>query len=85
MGNGNNIQAAVGKLDRLTRVKASLVGAETLTLSRRTGRTVEDIAVTVTRINTTIQYTGIEVGRISFQVAEIQETLGKLVSNQGPC
>lgn len=82
MGNDDNIQAAVGKLDKLTRVEASLVGAETLTQTRKTGRVVDDVAVTVTQTNTLVQQTGIEVGQMSFKMSEIQETLGKLVLNE---
>ncbi|KAL2832224.1 NACHT and TPR domain protein [Aspergillus pseudoustus] len=79
LGNDDAIQAAMGKLDKLTRVEDSLVGAETLTESKRTGRVVDDIEVTVTATNTTVVETGMTVNQMSVQVTEVQEMLGTLM------
>lgn len=79
LGNNDAVQAAVGKLDKLTSVEACLVGAETLTESKRTGRVVDDISVTLTGTNTTVMETGMTVNQMSYQVNEVQEMLSTLV------
>ena len=79
LGNNDALQAAMGKLDKLTSVEARLVGAETLTESKRTGRVVDDISVTVTSTNTTVMETGMTVNQMSYQVNEVQEMLSTLV------
>ncbi|KKK20439.1 hypothetical protein ARAM_002899 [Aspergillus rambellii] len=79
LGNDDAIQAAMGKLDKLTRVEAGLVGAETLTESKRTGRVVDDISVTVNTTNATMMETGMTVSQMSVQVNEVQEMLGTLI------
>lgn len=79
LGNNDAIQAAMGKLDKLTSVEARLVGAETLTESKRTGRVVDDISVTVTSTNTTVMETGMTVNQMHYQVNEVQEMLSTLV------
>lgn len=79
LGNNDAIQAAMGKLDKLTSVEARLVGAETLTESKRTGRVVDNMSVTVTSTNTTVMETGMTVNQMSYQVNEVQEMLSTLV------
>ena len=79
LGNNDAIQAAIGKLDKLTSVEARLVGAETLTESKRTGRVVDNISMTVTSTNTTVMETGVTVNQMSYQVDEVQEMLSTLV------
>jgi hypothetical protein len=54
IGNDDKIQDCVGKLDKLTKTEASLVGAETLTESKRTGRVIDDVNVKVTATNMTV-------------------------------
>jgi tetratricopeptide (TPR) repeat protein len=66
------------RLDKLTRVEANLVGAETLTESKRTGRVVDGISVAVNATNATVMETGMTVNQMSAQVHEVQELLGKL-------
>ncbi|RAL05354.1 NACHT and TPR domain protein [Aspergillus ibericus CBS 121593] len=85
LGNSDALQAAMGKLDKLTSVEARLVGAETLTESKRTGRVVDDISVTVTSTNTTVMETGMTVNQMSYQVNEVHEMLSTLVvsANEG--
>ncbi|PGH12593.1 hypothetical protein AJ80_06651 [Polytolypa hystricis UAMH7299] len=79
LGSDDAIQAAMGKLDNLTRVEACLVGAETLTELKRTGRAVDSISATVNTTNTTVVETGMTVNQMSVQVNEVQEMLGTLV------
>ncbi|KAL2843076.1 NACHT and TPR domain protein [Aspergillus pseudodeflectus] len=79
LGNNDAIQAAMGKLDKLTGVEDALVGAETLTESKRTGRVVDGIEVTVSSTNATVLETGMTVNQMSVQVGEVQEMLGSLM------
>ncbi|KAL3480754.1 NACHT and TPR domain protein [Aspergillus californicus] len=79
LGSNDEIQAAVDKLDRLTRIEAGLVQAETLTIAKKTGRTVDDVAVTVTSTNDQLQETGAEVMKVSVQVTEVKDMLGNLI------
>jgi hypothetical protein len=69
----------MGKLDKLTHVEDSLVGAESLTESKRTGRVVDGIEVTVSSTNATVRETGMTVNQMSVQVGEVQEMLGSLM------
>ncbi|KAL6234540.1 hypothetical protein BDW75DRAFT_241045 [Aspergillus navahoensis] len=79
LGNEDDaIQATMARFDKITRVEASLVGAETLTESKRTGRVVDDISVTVNATNATVLETGVAVNQMSAHVHEVQEMLAKL-------
>ncbi|KAF9884889.1 hypothetical protein FE257_000956 [Aspergillus nanangensis] len=71
LGSDDAIQAAMGKLDKLTKVEAQLVGAETLTESKRTGRVVDDVSVTVHETNTAMN-------QMTVRVNELHEMLGNL-------
>ncbi|KAL4879917.1 NACHT and TPR domain protein [Aspergillus karnatakaensis] len=79
LGSDDAIQAALGKLDKLTQVEAHLVGAETLTESKRTGRVVDDISVTVNAASATVTETGITVNSMSVRVDQVQEMIGNLM------
>lgn len=79
LGSEDAIQAAMGKLDELTRVEAHLVGAETLIESKRTGRVVDDISVTVNAASASVTETGITVNSMSVRVDQVQEMLGNLM------
>ncbi|KAL3473862.1 NACHT and TPR domain protein [Aspergillus californicus] len=78
-GNGDAIQVAMTRLDNLTMVETRLVGAETLTESKRTGRLVNDVSVTVSATNATVMDTGITVHQMNARVSEVQDMLGTLV------
>ncbi|KAL4739869.1 NACHT and TPR domain protein [Aspergillus similis] len=78
LGNDDALQAAMVRFDILTRVEASLVGAETLTESKRAGRVVDDIAATVNTTNAAVLETGMAVNQMSEHVHEVQEMLAKL-------
>lgn len=79
LGNDDSIQAAMSRLDKLTQVEANLVGAETLTESKRAGRVVDGISVAVNATNVTVQETGMTVNQMSAQVHEVQGMLEKLI------
>ncbi|OGM43950.1 NACHT and TPR domain protein [Aspergillus bombycis] len=79
LGSNDAIQGAMGKLDKLTRVEADLVGAETLTESKRTGRVVDGVSATVTSTHTTVIETGMTVNQVNIRVNEVQEMLGTLL------
>ncbi|KAL4916393.1 NACHT and TPR domain protein [Aspergillus aurantiobrunneus] len=84
-GSADPVHAALERLDKLTRVEEYLVGAETLTESKRTGRVVSEISVVLSETNTAVVESGRTVDQMSRQVDEIQEALGNLVVsvNQG--
>jgi tetratricopeptide (TPR) repeat protein len=79
LGNDDTIAAAVGKLDRLTKVEAGLVGAETLTEAKRTGRMVDGLQTTVITTNATVRETGMAVNQMTVQVTEVHEMLDSLL------
>ncbi|PKX90549.1 NACHT and TPR domain protein [Aspergillus novofumigatus IBT 16806] len=79
LGTDDAIKEAVGKLDKLTKVEASLVGAETLVEAKRTGRVVDTVQTTVTSTNVTVQETGKAVNQMTVQVTEVHEMLGNLL------
>ncbi|KAJ5415509.1 NACHT and TPR domain protein [Penicillium sp. CMV-2018d] len=81
LGNDDAIQAAMVRLDKLTQVEAKLVGAETLAESKRTGRVVDGISVTVNATNTNVLETGKTVNQMSAQVFEVQGMLEKLITS----
>ena len=73
------IQAAVIKLAKLTQTEGHLVGAETWTETKKTGRAVNDIAVTLTATKDTVQETGVAVGQMSLNVTGINEKMENLM------
>lgn len=79
IGSSDKIQEAVGKLAKLTETESRLVGAETLTETKRTGRAVNDVAVTVTATNVTVQETGVTVGKLNLNVTEINDKIENLM------
>ncbi|KAH1702959.1 hypothetical protein KXX24_007291 [Aspergillus fumigatus] len=79
LGTDDAIKEAVDKLDKLTKVEASLVGAETLVEAKRTGRVVDTLQTTVTSTNVTVQETGKAVNQMTVQVTEVHEMLGNLL------
>ncbi|CAI7663781.1 unnamed protein product [Penicillium pancosmium] len=79
LGNDDAIQAAMVRLDRLTGVEATLVGAETLTESKRAGRVVDGLSVTANATNAIVLETGMTVNQMSAQVQGMQEMLEELI------
>lgn len=86
-GSDDKIQVAIANLAKLTKAEDSLVSAETLTASKKTGRTVEktasiveDMAVTVISTNIMTQEAGMAVGQMTLEVTELKEQVGILAS-----
>ena len=75
IGSDDQIEAAVQKLAKLTEVEGRLVGAETWTETKKTGRTVNDIAVTLTATNVTVQETGVAVGQMNEKMENLMRTV----------
>lgn len=78
IGCDDQIQAAVSKLAKLTETEGHLVGAETWTETKKVGRAVNDVAVTLTATNVTVQETGVAVGEMSLNVTEMTEEMKNL-------
>lgn len=79
IGSDDQIQAAVNKLAKLTEMEGRLVGAETWTETKRTGRAVNDAAVTLTATNIRVQETGVTVGQMSLNILEINKKMENLM------
>ncbi|KAL4952200.1 NACHT and TPR domain protein [Aspergillus filifer] len=79
LGNNDAIQGAMNRLDKLTQIEGQLVGAETLTEAKRTGRVVDDVSITLKTTSATVTETGITVNQMSMQVDQIQDQLGTLM------
>lgn len=79
IGSNDKIQAAVGKLAKLTETEDRLVGAETLTETKKTGRAVNEVAVTLTATNVTVEETGVIVGQMGLNVIEMNEKMENLM------
>ncbi|KAJ5093886.1 hypothetical protein N7456_009747 [Penicillium angulare] len=79
LGNDDAISAAVAKLDKLTQVEGRLVQAETLTVSKKTGRVVDDVATAVNATHTAVQETGRTVDEMSAQMTEVNDKLDNLL------
>ncbi|KAJ5598042.1 NACHT and TPR domain protein [Penicillium hordei] len=81
LGNDDAIGAAMVRLDKLTQVEAKLVGAETLTESKRAGRVVDGISMTINATNAKVLETGMTVNQTSAQIFEVQGMLEKLIAS----
>lgn len=71
LGSNDKVKAAVGRLDSLTQSEDRLVGAETLTESKRVGRTLDGVAVTVMASNAAMQEHGVVLSSVDVDVKEI--------------
>jgi hypothetical protein len=71
LGSDDRVKEAVDRLDKLTKSEDKLVGAETLTESKRTGRTVDVVAATVASTNLTIQEHGSVLRNVDRNVNEM--------------
>lgn len=79
IGSDDQIQTAVKKLAKLTESEGHLVGAETWTETKRTGRAVNDVAVTLTATNVTVQETGLTVKQMDLNITQINEKMENLM------
>ena len=71
LGSDDRVKEAVTRLDKLTKSEDKLVGAETLTEAKRTGRTVDGVAATVVSTNLTIQEHGSVLRNVDRNVNEM--------------
>ena len=87
IGNDAKIQAAVERLAKLVKSEDSLVGAETLTETKKTGRAIDGVAVTVTATNVAVTRAGMRVDQISLDIGdfrqEMRDELGKVALSMG--
>jgi hypothetical protein len=81
LGDNDNVKAAVAQLDKLTQSEDRLVGAETLTEAKRTGRTVDDISVTVMSTNVAMQEHGTVLRSVDVDVKEIRREISEFAQN----
>ncbi|KAK2736232.1 hypothetical protein FQN57_000830 [Myotisia sp. PD_48] len=79
IGTDDKMQAAVGKLAKLTEIEGHLVGAETLTETKKVGRAVDDITIVLQETNMTANETGVTVGQISIEVTELNTKFNSLM------
>jgi hypothetical protein len=79
LGSNDKIQGAVDKLSKLTSSEDSLVGAETLTEAKRTGRKVDGVSMTVGAINVTIQEMGMTVDHVDIGVSELNDKVTNIM------
>jgi hypothetical protein len=79
LGNDDAITGAVAKLDKLTQVETGLVQAKTLALTKRTGRTMNNVASTVNTTHAAVQETRSAINQMSTQMTEVHEKLDNLL------
>lgn len=79
IGSDDEIKAAVGKLQRLTEVESRLVGAETLTEAKRTGRAVDGVVTTVASSKIILEETGEAIGKMNLTISEMHANLGNVM------
>ncbi|EFR02973.1 NACHT and TPR domain-containing protein [Nannizzia gypsea CBS 118893] len=79
IGNDDKIQAAVGRLAKLTETEHRLVGAETLTETKKTSRAVDDVAINLAATSMTVDKTSVSVSQISVNVTDINQKLNSLI------
>lgn len=90
-GNDEKLHDLVGRLDKMTVSESRLVGAETLTEGKRTGRKVEDISVTLTETSIAVVEGNVMIGEVTVGVQqmtlkqddfrnEVREELGNMMA-----
>ncbi|OAL71045.1 hypothetical protein A7D00_4707 [Trichophyton violaceum] len=79
IGNDDKIQEAVGRLAKLTETEHRLVGAETLTETKKTSRAVDDVAITLAATTLTVDKTSHSVSQISLEVTDMNQKLNNLL------
>ncbi|KAK1141293.1 hypothetical protein N8T08_009197 [Aspergillus melleus] len=71
LGRDETLQGLVGRLEKQCQSEHRLVGAETLTESKKTGKAVAGIAVTVTETSMAVQEGNIKIDEVSLGVQSI--------------
>jgi hypothetical protein len=85
-GKDEKLAGLVSKLDRITVSECRLVGAETLTESKRTGRKLDEVSVTITETsmavaegNRMVGDVGLGIQQISLKQDEVQKGLSNVL------
>ncbi|KAF3481931.1 NACHT and TPR domain-containing protein [Arthroderma uncinatum] len=81
IGNDDKIQGAVGRLAKLTETEQRLVGAETLTESKKTSRVVDDVATNLAATSLTVDKTSVSVSQMSLEVTDMNKKLNTLIQD----
>ena len=76
LGNDDKLDAAIAKLDKLTLEESRLVGAETLMASKRAGRSLDELAVSMTGNTMTLQNHSAILGEVNQNMKQIRRDLG---------
>jgi hypothetical protein len=71
LGNDEKLRGLVTKLEKMTQSEAQLVGAETLIESKKTGRRVDSISVTLTETSMAVQDGNFKLKEVSTGVHQI--------------
>lgn len=71
LGKDEKLQGLVNKLEKLCQSENRLVGAETLTESKKTGRAVESMAMTLTETSLVVQDNSVKMSEVSIGVQNI--------------
>lgn len=75
LGNDEKLQGLVTKLEKLCQSEHRLVGVETLTESKKTGRLVEGISVTLTETSMAVNEGNAKIDQVSFGIQKV--TIGQ--------
>ena len=78
LGDNDRVDAAVARLDKLTQSESRLVGAETLTESKRVGRTLDDMVVTVTASNAELHSHGTVLSSVNLDIKAMRREFDQL-------
>lgn len=79
-GNDKKLDDLVSRLDKMTLGESQLVGVETLTESKRTGRKVDDISVTLIETKTSISEGNHKIGELNANVLNVRENVGNIMA-----
>ncbi|ERF68631.1 hypothetical protein EPUS_07192 [Endocarpon pusillum Z07020] len=79
-GNDKKLDDLVSRLDKMTLGESQLVGVETLTESKRTGRKVDDISVTLIETKTSISQGNHKIGELNANVLNVRENVGTIMA-----
>ena len=71
LGNDEKLQGLVAKLGKMTESEARLVGAETLTESRKTGRQVETMSLTITETSMAVHEGNVKISEVGVGIHQM--------------
>jgi predicted PilT family ATPase len=79
VGKGSKIQESVAKLAKLTESEDRLVGAETLTEVKQSGRTLDGVSMTVTSTSVAVTQMSGDVSQVSIGVSQLNQKFDALM------